>query len=160
MNVFLRNEFIFQHSSHGRKQKEALKILHDFTDGVIIKRRNELKEAQNNPKAEVEEDDGIGAKKKLALLDILLHSTIDGKPLSNMDIREEVDTFMFEGLFAFDCLLDRNLIFHFKDTTQRQVASLSVFTLSPSIQKSNRKLSMKSEALLATIRRSRLRKRI
>lgn len=37
------------------------------------------------------------SKRKLALLDVLLHSTIDGQPLSNMDIREEVDTFMFEG---------------------------------------------------------------
>jgi len=142
----------------GRRQKKILKILHDFTDSVIIKRRNELSKAQNNPAAE-EEDDGIGAKKKMALLDVLLQSTIDGQPLSNMDIREEVDTFMFEGLHAFDCLLNRDLIFHFKDTTQQQVASLSAFTIWRNIRKSSRKLSMKSEALLATTRRSQLRKR-
>lgn len=37
-----------------------------------------------------------GHDNRLALLDILLRATIDGQPLSNDDIREEVDTFMFE----------------------------------------------------------------
>jgi cytochrome P450 family 4 len=33
----------------------------------------------------------------MALLDVLLKSTIDGKPLTNEEIQEEVDTFTFEG---------------------------------------------------------------
>lgn len=94
---FLRIEFLFKLSSAGRRQKEVLKILHDFTDSVIVARRAELTNKTKSFENETNDDDNVGAKKKLALLDVLLQSTIDGQPLSNLDIREEVDTFMFEG---------------------------------------------------------------
>jgi cytochrome P450 family 4 len=94
-NVFLRNDFIFKYSSAGRRQKEVLKILHDFTDGVIVARRNEL--ASKTNELQTNDDDDSGVKRKLALLDVLLQSTINGQPLTNLDIREEVDTFVFEG---------------------------------------------------------------
>lgn len=38
----------------------------------------------------------IGIKKKMAFLDLLLLSRINGEPLSDISIREEVDTFLFE----------------------------------------------------------------
>lgn len=91
MGLHLRNDFIFKLSGLHAKQQELLKILHGFTDSVIVARREELTNQQKNRKLDEEE------KEKSNLIDILLQSTIDGKPLSNMDIREEVDTFMFAG---------------------------------------------------------------
>jgi cytochrome P450 family 4 len=92
-----RTRIFFKLSGMERKEKKILKVLHDFTDSVIIARRNELENKMKNNEKTDEIVDDVGSKKKLALLDVLLQSTIDGKPLSNMDIREEVDTFVFEG---------------------------------------------------------------
>lgn len=93
----MRSDFFFRLSGKEKRQTEVLKILHGFTDSVIIARRQELESKAMRGEVENDKEDDVGGKKKLALLDVLLQSTIDGKPLTNMDIREEVDTFMFEG---------------------------------------------------------------
>jgi cytochrome P450 family 4 len=96
-NFLLRSNWLFKLSPLYQRQRQILKILHGFTDSVIVSRREEVirNESEIAPKLDDENDDGT--KKKMALLDILLRSTIEDKPLTNMDIREEVDTFMFEG---------------------------------------------------------------
>lgn len=87
---WLRNPILFRFSSYYKTYVEYLTILHNFTDKVIRDRQKEFKSKKGN-KAD---DDGV--KIKAALLDMLLEATNNGKELTNKDIREEVDTFMFE----------------------------------------------------------------
>lgn len=63
---------------------------------MIKKRRAELAACGEVKSANVEEDE-VGAKKKMAFLDVLLQATVDNETLSDKDIREEVDTFAFAG---------------------------------------------------------------
>ncbi|NXJ75175.1 CP4V2 protein, partial [Trogon melanurus] len=82
----------------GREHESNLKILHNFTDMIIAEKAAELGRAEKikcNPDVSYEES---GSKKRKAFLDMLLNATDDeGNKLSYRDIREEVDTFMFEG---------------------------------------------------------------
>lgn len=100
--VFLRSfdpvkrfDFVYQYTEMYQREQKALQVLHEFTDSVIRSRRDEL--FNNKTNNESPTDDVVGSKRKMALLDLLLQSTVDGEPLSDMDIREEVDTFMFAG---------------------------------------------------------------
>lgn len=88
-----RYDVFFKFTQTYRRQQKLIKALHDFTDKVIVARREKLLRGSETVE---NEDEGFSGRKKMALLDILLQSTIDGKFLSNEDIREEIDTFMFE----------------------------------------------------------------
>lgn len=97
LNPLKHRDFPYMFSKDFWKERKALKYLHSTTDGVIRKRREmllskPLVDEQNNV---IEYECGV--KRRLAFLDLLLRGTIDGKPLLDADIREEVDTFMFEG---------------------------------------------------------------
>ncbi|VEN63348.1 unnamed protein product, partial [Callosobruchus maculatus] len=68
---------------------KAVKQIHNFTYSVIDSR---IKTLQNSTNVQ---NDTEG--KAVPFLDMLLKSTVDGRPLTREEIREEVDTFMFEG---------------------------------------------------------------
>uniref|UniRef100_A0A1I8P933 Cytochrome P450 n=1 Tax=Stomoxys calcitrans TaxID=35570 RepID=A0A1I8P933_STOCA len=83
-----------------KETQRCIGIMHKFTNEVIEKRRDALEAAIKNgtyQTAPSADDQDYGRKLRMAFLDVLLQSTVDGAPLTNEDIREEVDTFMFEG---------------------------------------------------------------
>ncbi|CAJ0586773.1 unnamed protein product, partial [Mesorhabditis spiculigera] len=79
---------IWYMSGYGFEADRQLEILLGFTQKVIAERRADF------------EADPAGFErvhKKNAFLDLLLTNQADGGGLTDVDIREEVDTFMFEG---------------------------------------------------------------
>lgn len=88
--------WIYNLTENSRQTCRDLKELHRFTINVINERKKEL---EANP-AELEKmaanEDGIFKSRK-PFLDMLLVEHIKRKTMSVADIREEVDTFMFEG---------------------------------------------------------------
>jgi len=106
INVWQRKNWIFYLISplEALRVKDAIKTSHQFTEKIIMERRKALEQSIADgsykpyyPDGNLEEADGVGQKRKMALLDVLLQSSVNGQPLTNEDIREEVETFMFEG---------------------------------------------------------------
>ncbi|XP_017108459.2 probable cytochrome P450 4d20 [Drosophila bipectinata] len=82
-----------------RKLLDDIRVMHHFTDKVIRERRSTVERAiaDGSYRPLSLGDAEIGRKSQMALLDILLQVSINGESLTDADIREEVDTFMFEG---------------------------------------------------------------
>lgn len=76
------------------KEALLLRTLHGTTERVIKNRRKELDRLNESNVNDAVDD--FGLKKRTPFLDTLIRGTINGVPLSDSDIREEVDTFMFE----------------------------------------------------------------
>ncbi|KPJ20405.1 Cytochrome P450 4d2 [Papilio machaon] len=93
-NPFIAEETVFNLSAYRKIQDNAINVLHAHTKKVIEIRREELKKANITSLAGSTD---IGIKNKHAFLDLLLLAEIDGRKISDELIREEVDTFMFEG---------------------------------------------------------------
>ncbi|XP_037823515.1 cytochrome P450 4e2-like [Lucilia sericata] len=89
-----RNDSIYRFFPDYKDFCKTLKTLQDFTYEVIEKRIERRKQEEVH-KTETVEDEF--SKRKMAFLDTLLSSTIDGRPLNTQEIYEEVSTFIFEG---------------------------------------------------------------
>lgn len=92
-SAWKRFDLLFRFTNTFSLQTKILKVIHGFTKSVIEKRHQELLQNNNkSPSSNIKDD--IGTKKKCVFLDVLLQSTIDGKPLTDDDIIDEVETFL------------------------------------------------------------------
>ncbi|XP_036143835.1 cytochrome P450 4C1 [Monomorium pharaonis] len=103
LRPWLHVEWIFSLTPKGREQKKILKILHGFSEKIIAERKDYhkrtngqyLKNLDKETMADNKETTTI-KRKRLAMLDLLILASQEGV-LTDSDIREEVDTFVFEG---------------------------------------------------------------
>lgn len=81
-------------------EREAIRVLHGLSNSVIKARKEEFQNKAEEPKV-----DEFGAKKKCRpLLDILLlESKKEKEPLTDDELRQEVDTFMFAVILFKKC---------------------------------------------------------
>ncbi|XP_048238893.1 leukotriene-B4 omega-hydroxylase 3-like isoform X1 [Haliotis rufescens] len=85
-NPLLYNDFVFSCTKMGRRFKQQCDFVHSISENLIKKRRETL------------DREGPANKKYLDFLDVLLTARDDaGDGLTSMEIRNEVDTFLFEG---------------------------------------------------------------
>lgn len=110
--VWLHPDILFRLTKLYQQHQHCISVLHGFSNGVIRERKAEILDNNNNNNNDGESMQNLNSqgefetsnfefidgskKKRLAFLDLLIEASENGSVLSDEDIREEVDTFMFE----------------------------------------------------------------
>lgn len=121
--VWLRPDWLFNLTKYGKDQIQLLEIIHGLTKKVIKRKKEDYKTGKRNfistTTAEAKnatsveglsfgqssglkddldvDDNDIGEKKRLAFLDLLVEASQNGVVLTDEEVKEQVDTIMFEG---------------------------------------------------------------
>lgn len=120
--VWLRPDWLFNLTKYGKDQIKLLEIIHGLTKKVIQRKKEEFKSGKRNLidtssqkagntiavegvsfgqsvglKDDLDVDDDVGEKKRQAFLDLLMEAGQNGVVLSEQEVKEQVDTIMFEG---------------------------------------------------------------
>lgn len=122
-NIFyLRSDFIFSLLKVKKEHDRLLNIIHGLTDKVFRSKKQKMKTTNMQTKKSIyldimksnekdvnenqqsvdepvteDTDEVIGEKNRVAFLDLMIESTYFGANISDAEIKEEVDTIMFEG---------------------------------------------------------------
>ncbi|XP_037050111.1 cytochrome P450 4g15-like [Bradysia coprophila] len=115
LTFYLRPDIIFNYLGIKKQHDALVNTIHSLTTKVLRKKSDQLKksfdsggikktvysELLNSKHDEVVRDDTedptVGEKNRLAFLDLMLESTYSGASITETEIKEEVDTIMFEG---------------------------------------------------------------
>lgn len=120
---WLRPDWLFSLTRYGKEQIRLLEIIHGLTKKVIARKKEDWKSGKRNlidtskdtntkttsveglsfgqssglkDDLDVDEND-VGEKKRQAFLDLLVEASQNGVTLSDTEVKEQVDTIMFEG---------------------------------------------------------------
>lgn len=89
---WLHSDWVFFLTPNGRRFQKCCKLVHEVAEEIIAKRRITLASSPSAPEA------ASHKKRCLDFLDILLTAKDEnGEGLTSSEIRDEVDTFLFEG---------------------------------------------------------------
>lgn len=121
--VWLRPDWLFNLTKYGKDQIQLLEIIHGLTKKVIKRKKEDYKAGKRNFISTAEtkdskvtsvdglsfgqssglkddldvDDNDVGEKKRLAFLDLLIEAGQNGVILTDQEVKEQVDTIMFEG---------------------------------------------------------------
>ena len=99
MNPLYMTDWLYWYLPHGKKTKRLCNFVHQYAEKVITKRRMDLQHVERGDATkESLQKEVLKTRQYLDFLDILLTAVDDdGNGMCDLHIRNEVDTFLFEG---------------------------------------------------------------